>query len=329
MHKIASGLFMELDIVGKKSRSIMERNIYLYTLACVIVLACIIVIYNHIRTRRTLEILEKMLTDAAKGAFSEDDFNESRLSALETRFAHFFSSSMIAEQNLTAEKDKITTLISDISHQTKNPIANILLYSELLAEENLSVSAKENLTALQEQTGKLKFLIEALVKLSRLENGIVSLSIHQENIMTMLERVLYEQAPKAEKKRLQLTLLDSERSDQQAYFDPKWTQEAISNLVDNAIKYTDHGSVTLSITVYEMFIRIDIMDTGIGIQEDEIAKIFLRFYRSETVQEKEGVGIGLYLARKIISEEAGYIKVSSKYGHGSIFSVFLPREKRI
>lgn len=302
---------------------------YLYIAVCVFAFACIIVLYDHMRMRKMMDTLEKMLAEAANGEFSEEDFNESRLSALETKFAHFFSSSMIIEQNLTVEKDKIKTLISDISHQTKTPIANILLYSELLEEEELSADAKENLTALQEQTGKLKFLIEALVKLSRLENGIVFLSIQHENVITMLEHVLREQTPKAEMKGLQLILLDSAQSDLQAYFDPKWTEEAISNLVDNAIKYTDHGSVTVNVTAYEMFIRVDIQDTGIGIKEDEKAKIFLRFYRSETVQEKEGVGLGLYLSRKIISEEAGYIKVFSEEGQGSTFSVFLPREQGI
>ena len=100
----------------------------------------------------------------------------------------------------------------------------------------------------------------------------------------------------------------------------------MANIVDNAIKYTEHGTITISAVSYEMFARIDISDTGSGIPETEQAKIFARFYRSKAVQEQEGVGIGLYLARQILSGEGGYIKVTSALGKGSTFSVFLPRE---
>ena len=97
-------------------------------------------------------------------------------------------------------------------------------------------------------------------------------------------------------------------------FDFKWTAEALANIVDNAIKYTEHGTIRISAVSYEMFARIDISDTGTGISESEQAKIFARFYRSNSVQKQEGVGIGLYLARQIISGEGGYIKAVS-YTH--------------
>ena len=85
------------------------------------------------------------------------------------------------------------------------------------------------------------------------------------------------------------------------------------------------GTIRISAVSYEMFARIDISDTGSGIPESEQAKIFARFYRSNSVQKQEGVGIGLYLARQIISGEGGYIKVASVPGKGSTFSIFLPK----
>ena len=114
-------------------------------------------------------------------------------------------------------------------------------------------------------------------------------------------------------------------TDISAAFDMKWTAEALANIVDNATKYTEHGTITISAVSYEMFARIDISDTGTGIPESEQAKIFARFYRSNSVQKQEGVGIGLYLARQIISGEGGYIKVASVPGKGSTFSIFLPK----
>ena len=269
-----------------------------------------------------MEEIEGMLDAAMTGSFSETNFDESRLSALETKFAHYLSAAEASSQNIAQEKDKIKTLIADISHQTKTPIANLLLYSELLMEEALPASAKANVEALYNQSEKLRFLIDSLVKLSRLENGIILLSPQHAALQPLLESVVEQYAAKASEKGLSLQLQDT---DAFAVFDFKWTAEALANIVDNAIKYTAHGTITISAVSYEMFARIDISDTGSGIPENEQAKIFARFYRSNREQKQEGVGIGLYLAREIISGEGGYIKVASVPGKGSTFSVFLPK----
>lgn len=256
------------------------------------------------------------------GSFTENDFDESELSALETKFAHYLSASTVSAQNVEVEKERIKTLIADISHQTKTPISNLLLYSELLLEENLPEDVSTSAEVIHNQSEKLRFLIDSLVKLSRLENGILTLSPRPTPLQPMLESIITQYAVRADEKGLTLHLEDTDIS---ASFDAKWTAEAIANIVDNAIKYTSQGSVTISAASYEMFVRIDVTDSGIGIPEWKQAQIFSRFYRSEEVREQEGVGIGLYLARQIISEEGGYIKVASKFGHGSTFSVFLPK----
>lgn len=286
-------------------------------------MATVVIYWNHSRTKATLDTLENMLDAAIKEDFSEKAFDESRMSALETKFAQYLGASAISAKRVAEEKDKIKTLIADISHQTKTPIANIVLYSELLQEEGLSEEAKGNVQALHMQAEKLHFLIDALVKLSRLENGIISLSPRREEIFPMLKSVEEQFRTKAESKGLVLKLNEADIS---AKFDSKWTREALCNIVDNAIKYTKDGTIIISVTAYEMFVRIDVADSGIGIEEEEQAKIFSRFYRSHAVREQEGVGIGLYLAREIIADEGGYIKVSSEYGKSSVFSIFLPRQ---
>ena len=189
-------------------------------------------------------------------------------------------------------------------------------------EETLPVSAKANMEALYNQSEKLRFLIDSLVKLSRLENGIISLSPQRSALQPLLQGIAEQYAAKVSEKELSLQLQDT---DAFAVFDFKWTAEALANIVDNAIKYTEHGTIRISAVSYEMFARIDISDTGSGISESEQAKIFARFYRSNSVQKQEGVGIGLYLARQIISGEDGYIKVASVPGKGSTFSIFLPK----
>ena len=280
--------------------------------------------YTRWQSRKLLDSLEDMLRAATEGEFTESAFDETRMSRLETELAHYLSASAMSARNVEREKEKIKTLIADISHQTKTPIANLLLYSELLAEEELTQTAREKLAALHGQTEKLQFLIEALVKLSRLENGIIRLRPEDHAVSYLFERVREQYEAKAQQKGLSLTVQETELH---AVFDPEWTAEALANLADNAVKYTKSGEIALSAVAYEMFVRIDVRDTGMGIAEEEQGKIFSRFYRSQSAGESsDGVGIGLYLTREIVSGEGGYLRVQSAVGKGYLFSMYLPRE---
>lgn len=157
---------------------------------------------NRHKTDNLLSSLENMIDTALNGKFIENSFDESRLSALETKFAQYLSGSALSTQNIKQEKDSIKTLIADISHQTKTPIANILLYCELLLEDELSENSKNNLTALYSQAKKLRFLIDSLIKLSRLETGIISLSPKIQNLQPLLDKVFIQYKQKAEAKGL-------------------------------------------------------------------------------------------------------------------------------
>lgn len=302
----------------------MENNMLLLLAAFAVLIAGVLMIwYAQSRNRKILDSMEKMLDGVMKGDFTESSFDETRMSRLESEMAHYLSASAISARNVEQEKDKIKTWIADISHQTKTPIANLLLYSELLTEEELSDSAREKVESVHSQAEKLQFLIEALVKLSRLENGIISLQPKENDVNLLLQEIKEQYQAKAEAKGL---LLHVEGTESRAVFDPRWTAEALGNIVDSAIKYTREGSVTISVLSYEMFVRIDVTDTGVGISEEEQARIFTRFYRSQSA-EGDGVGIGLFLAREITAGEGGYLKVHSTVGKGSVFSVFLPREQ--
>lgn len=274
------------------------------------------------KTRKTIDRLNRMIDNAREGKPIENGFDESKLSALETKLSHYLAANSATKAQLAEEKGKINELISDISHQTKTPLANILLYTQLLSERDLPQQDKNCVLALSQQAEKLNFLIASLIKASRLETGIIAVTPVSGRVGDMLEAVAEQAAPKAGENGVALTVSGSEA---EALFDPKWTTEALCNLVDNALKYTPRGgSVHLSAVAYQLFCRIDVADTGIGISEEETAKVFSRFYRSQQVSDKEGIGIGLYLAREIIAAQGGYIKVASKPGEGSVFSVFLP-----
>lgn len=274
------------------------------------------------RARLTMNRLERMLDEAIEGRFSERRFDESRLSRAESRLAHYLSASAISAGHVAEEKAKLQSLIADISHQTKTPLSNILLYTQLLAEMELSGEGQNCVAALEGQTKKLQSLLDALVKTSRLETGILTLRPVSGPLLPMLEEAVGQFLPSAAGKGISLTLTPT---DAVAVFDPKWTAEAVCNLLDNAVKYTPAGGkISVRAVRYEMFCRVDVADTGPGVPEAEQPKIFQRFYRSDAAREAEGVGVGLYLARQIAEGQGGYLKVSSKPGHGAVFSLCLP-----
>ena len=282
------------------------------------------VFYSRRRTARLLARLDEMLAAAMDGSFTEQRFDESRLSALESRLVQYLAASSVSAQNLQAQKDQISALVSDISHQTRTPVANLQLYAQLLAEQPLGPEGRACAEAIEMQAHKLQSLIEALVKTSRLESGVLALHPAPGELAPMAERAAAQYAPKAAARGLSLTVGPAAGS---AVFDPKWTEEALCNLLDNAVKYTPAGgAVTVSVQAYELFAAVRVRDTGPGIPEEEQAKIFGRFYRAPAAYQAEGVGIGLYLARQIAAGQGGYLKVESAPGAGSTFSLYLPRE---
>lgn len=289
-----------------------------------VLLALAVVVYDRWRTARTIRRLDDMLTAAINGTFSEETFDESRLSSLESRLARYLAASALSARNVREQKDQISALVSDISHQTKTPVANLRLYAQLLSEQPLTPQGKDCAAAISAQAEKLQTLIEALVKTSRLETGILALHPQPGEISPVVERAAAQYAPKAVEKGIALTVGQRAGS---AVFDAKWTEEAVCNLLDNAVKYTPSGAaVTVEVKNYELFSAIRVSDTGPGISEEEQAKIFGRFYRASGAWQAEGVGIGLYLTRQIAEKQGGYVKVESIPGKGSTFSLYIPRE---
>lgn len=278
---------------------------------------------ERVASRRLLRRLGEMLERAEAGQFREEVFDESRQSALETKLAHTLSAGALSREAVEAEKVRIQSLLTDLSHQIKTPAANVLLYAQLLAEQSLAEEGRTCAAALEAQAEKLRALTEVLTRLSRLETGILDLHPVPGALDPMLAEAAAQFAPKAAEKGVALTVVPSGA---EAVFDPKWTGEAVCNLLDNAVKYTPAGgAVTVGAAVYELFCRVRVADTGPGVPEEERSKIFRRFYRAPGTREQEGVGVGLYLAREIAQGQGGYLKVDPAEGGGAVFSVFLPR----
>lgn len=264
-----------------------------------------------------------MLDQAINGTFEERDYNETRLSRLETRWKRYLALSQVSQRRTREEQERVRGLISNISHQTKTPLANILLYSQLLREKEKDPELIPIVKKISDQSEKLDFLIRSLIKSSRLESELLVLHPKVQSIEPVLLAAMEQISDAALKKQVSLSF---EGTDKAACFDRKWTEEAMENLLDNAVKYSPAGSrIEIGVTEYEMFTAVSVKDEGIGIGEEEQAQIFRRFYRGREVSQEPGVGIGLYLVREIAEKQGGYVKVKSKRGRGSVFYFYMAR----
>jgi len=234
-------------------------------------------------------------------------------------------SGILKAQNsrLEKEKNEIKSLISDIAHQLKNPLLNLNLYISFLKDGDLDETARqEYVNNVANQLERLNWLMDYMIKMSRLEVGIIQLRPEKNSVNNLILTSLKQVFHMAENKEIQIIFNPGE--DVELIADKKWTCEAITNILDNAVKYTGKNRrITINVFKYEMYVRIDIEDNGSGLEEAEINNIFKRFYRGNNSKNQDGVGIGLYLSREIVARQNGYIKVKSKPGEGSIFSVFL------
>ena len=296
----------------------------------VLILFALLLLLDFLHNRYNDDLLEQitLLIEALVEQQERQIFSEAE-DTLTARLQHQLLKlrNILTAQNqmLAQEKEQIKTLISDISHQIKTPIAAANTFAELLSDGELSAEERtEYITTLQMSLGKLTFLTNSLIKISRLESGIISLKPEKNSLNEIVLQAVKTVYAKAKEKGILITF----ECDQafEAVLDFNWTAEAISNVIDNAVKYTPQGGfVRLQITEYPSFLRLDISDSGVGIPEEEQAKIFGRFYRGKQSVGTDGVGIGLYLTREIINKQNGYMKVSSDE-NGSTFSMFLPKK---
>lgn len=232
---------------------------------------------------------------------------------------------LMSEERRQSRQDKqvIQELVSDISHQVKTPVANLEMFLGILQSQELCEEKRaEFLEMTAGQIDKLDFLMQSLIKMSRLETGTFALHVERTELQGTIAEAVNVIWAKAEAKDIRLSVeCDSALT---ARHDPKWTAEALGNLLDNAVKYTPKGgSVLISVRPWQFYTRVDIADTGIGILEEHCHEVFKRFWRGEEAASQEGVGLGLYLAQEIITKQRGYISVKSAIGKGTTFSVYL------
>ncbi|MCH1982860.1 HAMP domain-containing histidine kinase [Ruminococcus sp. OA3] len=251
-------------------------------------------------------------------------YEDSAVSKVQGKLLQYYEKMKDGRLQSVQDKQTIQELVSDISHQVKTPIASIRMFTGILQQHRLTDEKRmEFLGMMEGQINKLEFLMQSLIKMSRLETGTFVLHMEEKNLYTTIAEAVGAVWAKAERKNIQIDVECD--SCVLVRHDEKWTAEALGNILDNAVKYTPRGGdIHVTVRPWQFYTRVDITDTGMGISKEHYHDVFQRFYRAQEAAPQEGVGLGLYLARGIITRQKGYISVTSCIGRGSTFSVYLP-----
>ena len=273
-------------------------------------------------TRELCQAMDRMISGSGEPVPAWD--SETLFARISHRLTRLYGIMQENRRKVDEERQELQMLVSDVSHQVKTPVSNLKMVTDTLLSKSVTEEEqREFLQGIRNQTDKLEFLFQALVKTSRLETGAIRLEKKDALLIDTLAIALSGIVYAAEKKDICVTVDCPE--DLRLSHDSKWTAEALFNLLDNAVKYTPvGGAIRISVEQWEMYVKLRVSDTGKGIPESNQAAIFRRFYREEGVHGEQGMGIGLYLAREIVTRQGGYIKVVSEPGKGSEFSIMLP-----
>lgn len=293
----------------------------------VLVLALAAVFLLGLYYPKCLKRMQKLLRDYQEtGTACFSTMKETRESKLENTLQRLLDQAEKKEAQAKRERDEVASLLSDLTHQLKTPMANVIMYTELLEDENLTPEERQRFTYLaRTQAKKMQWLLGNMLKASQLERGMISFSAEYTGIRETIRQAVSSVYAQAEERDIMIKVEPFE--DRKLYHNPRWTAEAMENILDNAVKYSPSGSVvTVRVQPMEIYTQIEISDQGIGISGEEYNKIFRRFYRSSNAAQTEGSGLGLYLAQLILNNEKGYVTAVSRPGEGSSFRIFLLNE---
>ena len=292
-------------------------------LAIITVIAVIWLIVEKYKYRKIYYKINQIMDDILEQRKIEiSDLEEGELSAFAGKAKRIQEKIELEVDSAKTEKDQIKSLISNLSHQLKTPLSNVMMYRELLEEELPKEQRGRFLRKMQVQLNKIEWILQSLFKMVRLEQGAIQFEIEPQGIRDTILGAVNTVYEKAEQK--QILIVTDSFKDTLLYHNRKWTMEVLNNILENAVKYSkEQTQIKIEVYPLELFTEIRITDQGIGIKKAEQTEIFKRFYLSKEVEQKEGSGIGLYLCRLILVKENGYLTVASEYGKGSSFSVFL------
>jgi len=215
--------------------------------------------------------------------------------------------------------------IANFSHELRDPLTGILTFSEILTKTELNQEQREYLKIVNSSSNFLKKIIDDILDISKIEAGKLQLSIEPFYLLDLLEELSYHYAIKAKEKGLQFNHNFDENLPKIVAGDSKRLRQVITNLLDNAVKFTDEGSVTFNVNLNQIraqkaSINFEIIDTGIGIKEEDFENVFSNFSQASNNEKYKGTGLGLAIAKYLVELSNSKITLDSKLGIGSTFS---------
>jgi signal transduction histidine kinase len=285
----------------------------------------------------------RRLTEASRGLAEGDltrrvptsqvDTGSSELAELAIQFNTMADRLEESVEIIRRDRDRSRDFLADVSHELRTPLAALRMYNELLKEGAADdpEARTEFLDASGEQLERLDWLAQNLLELSKLDSGLVLLDLRPDDLRAAVESAVEQTSAAATRRGVGLTLHLPDRPIRVRH-DPQRIGQVVANLVANAIKFTQPGgAVAVDVSATPHGATIEVADTGVGIDPDELPHIFERFYRGSRANEvrSTGSGLGLAIVHSIVDMHGGTIEVESRVGAGSRFTVALPRDPRL
>jgi len=301
------------------------------------ILSISILVLMAISTFGGLFIAKKALTPVKKisetiSRISESNLSErinekdipSELKGLASSFNHTFD-------NLERAFNRQKQFVSDASHELRTPLSVILSHSEItLRKERSSEEYRNALIAIKDAAKIMLNMIERLLMLARLSSDRAELKFEEINLYSILKDVVKLLNPLAEQKDIKISIHGDEQLT--TFGDRASLLELFTNIIDNAIKYNiQQGKVDISIKEDQDYVLIEVKNTGVGIPEEDLDKLFDRFYRVDKARsgETKGAGLGLSICKEIVQVHGGKIEIKSRIGEGTTVSIYLERGKNV
>lgn len=301
----------------------LKQNIILTNILFIIILFMIVSITYLIFIKgqyRKINKIDKYMNKILNNDYSLDirDYVEGDISTLKNDI--YKMTIKLKEQTELSIKDKkyLEETLADISHQIKTPLTSMYVINDILSDNDLDKKSQiEFLNKNRNQLERIEWLVTTLLKISRLDSGMVTLKRDNINIEDLINKTIEPIKIMAEIKNISIKT-DIETSN--FYLDFNWTLEALTNILKNACEHTNNnGSIKIEVNENPLYLNIKIIDNGVGISESDKKHIFDRFYKVKT--NKDSIGIGLNMAKKIINLQNGEIECISKINEGTTFDI--------